>query len=139
MQPTRPYDVSDFIVDVLEEVGDVFAPKKEGGSKERKELLGLIGKIQPYRHRLEAAIAANAATIKKAERERVFEGTSKALHDTYFAVINGIADGIEVTLPDTAKKVRMIADKARNNLLDDVLAEAATINDDKRDVPNAKH
>lgn len=36
-------------VDILEVVGDEFAPKQENGSPERKRLLGLIGKTSPLR------------------------------------------------------------------------------------------
>jgi hypothetical protein len=61
---------------------------------------------------------------RKAECKRVFEGTSKAIHDTYFSVLNGIADGLESELPTVASKIRMIADKARKEMLDDIVADA---------------
>lgn len=57
-----------FQVDILELVGDEFAPKQEGGSPERKRLLGLIAEIHPLK---EAALKACEAEVDKARREQL--------------------------------------------------------------------
>lgn len=49
-------DLREFVTDILDIVGDEFAPKKDGGSPERKKLLGLLRKIVPLQIRKEAEL-----------------------------------------------------------------------------------
>lgn len=62
------------IVDVLEIVGDEFAPKQEGGSEERKRLLGLIMQTVDIEKTSRAAITA---LIQEAVNEGWKQGYKK--------------------------------------------------------------
>lgn len=55
-------------VDILEVVGDNFAPKQESGSPERKKLLGMIGTIHPLKE--QAAHSINQLIAQKQSEAR---------------------------------------------------------------------
>lgn len=68
MKPTPSVSIEEilgkFEADILHVVGDEFAPKQEGGSPERKRLLGLIGELIPV---LDEAKTAIESLIAEAE------------------------------------------------------------------------
>lgn len=60
-------------VDVMEIVGDEFAPKQESGSPERKRLLGLLGKITPLFLEAEKAILTEVAHHERRAAKKELE------------------------------------------------------------------
>ena len=46
----------DLLIEIVEIVGDEFAPKQANGSPERQRLLGLITELVPLLHKTEAKI-----------------------------------------------------------------------------------
>jgi hypothetical protein len=89
-----------------------------GAERELKKSIKAIVVVINRHYIAKEAVAA----AKREETIRVFEGTSKAIHGTYHAILSGLADGIEQNgYIETATKIRGIADAARKEMLDDFL------------------